>query len=594
MEIHNKVTALPTFFFLLLISFFSLNANAVSPPSASGNQSDGNYTITYNHNTNHPVLASWLEEKVDGGAWTTITDSAPLGTINFTDKVNGTYQYRVVQLEASYYSYPLPFTIIWSPAITVVVTGGAPSDMAYSTQLTYNYQARRGDINADGLQDLYIKRTSGGSSNNGVLYETILTQLADKTFSVLSASASQKATASGWPTINVDIRSADFNIDGYIDLVVKDIGNHISGAANQMIFSSGNPSNGQASAATSLGSYINKTMTNIAGNFSNPDYFDQYMVQVQVPYPILVCGYYYDYFYESLVYGCWYEYVIVTVPGYDPNFVSQEGLNFAFTWTELEQASTDGDFRTKAEILYDIFGTILGIDMGVDRPDFNNQNAVEEALAKIWVILSDLCGEAGVAECISSGSQTVGEEVLHGITGLQNCTDQLLTGQAPLPFTGNPFKTPKVAHSGSQNFAITSSQLSYSSGTNDSARRNFWLSRFNDSKDPMGPMGVNVVDNAYILGCIANERTLLFAFDYGQTVSLTSIGVDMMVEHRISVGLDNENLIGKLSAGQVRDYHSVVFNRSGLPSRTFGGAPLTGSRAEAEKTKFIWCPSCDD
>jgi hypothetical protein len=593
MEIHNKVTALPTFFLLLLISFFSLNANAVSPPSASGNQSGGNYTITYNHNTNYPVLATWLEEKVDGGAWTTITDSAPLGTINFTDKVNGTYQYRVVQLEDSYYSYPLPFTISWSSAITVVVTGGAPSDMAYSTQLTYNYEARKGDINADGLQDLYIKRTSGGSSNNGVLYETILTQLADKTFSVLSASASQKAIASGWPTINVDIRSADFNIDGYIDLVVKDIGNHISGAASQMIFSSANPSNGQASAATSLGSYINKTMTNIAGNFSNPDYFDQYMVQVQVPYPILVCGFYYDYFYERFVYGCWYEYVIVTVPGYDPNFVSQEGLNFAFTWTELEQASTDGDFRTKAEILYDIFGTILGIDMGVDRPDFNNQNAVEEALAKIWVILSDLCGESGVTECIGEGAQTAGEEATQGLISFHLCAGQLLTGQAPLPFTGNPYRTPKVSHSGSQNFSITSSQSTYSAGTTDNARRNFWMSRYNDSKDPLGPLGVNVVDNAYILGCLANERTIQMADIYGQTVSLNVIGVDMMRAHRDAVTQDGVGILGKLSAKQIAEYHVEVFGTHGLPARTFGGAPFTGIPSEAERTKVIWCPSCE-
>ena len=34
-------------------------------------------------------------------------------------------------------------------------------------------------------------------------------------------------------------------------------------------------------------------------------------------------------------------------------------------------------------------------------PDFNDQGAVDEALAKIWVILSDVCSEAGVLECIS-------------------------------------------------------------------------------------------------------------------------------------------------------------------------------------------------
>lgn len=594
MEIPKKLTSLPIFLFLLLASMFSLNAVAVSPPTVSGNQASGDYVVNYNYGTSYPILATWLEERLDSGPWTVVTDSAQMGTVSFSGKVNGTYQYRVGQLEDSYYNYPIPFFVSWSSAVTVVVTGGAPSDMAYSTQLSYGYEARKGDINADGLQDLYIKRMSGGAPNNGVLYETILTQLADNTFSVLSASASQKATAASWPTINVDIKSVDLNLDGFVDLVIKDLSTYIPNAANQLIFSSGSSSNGQASGATSLGSQMTKTMTNISSSFSVPNYFDQFIVQVQVPYQVLVCGYYYDYFYEGLVYGCWYEFYTVSVTGYDPSFVSQDGLDFGFNWTGLEQAATDTDFRTTAELLYDVVGNILGIEFGKDRPDFNDQGAVEEVLAKIWVVLSDLCGEAGVLECISQGSQTVGEEVSHGLTGLQNCTDQLLSGQASLPFIGNPFRSPKVAHSSTQNFAITSSQLSYSTGTNNTARRNFWLSRFNDSKDPLGPLGVNVVDNAYLLGCLANERTLLFAYDYGKTVSLTSIGVDMMEAHSDAVQNDVVGILGKLRASDIAAYHFQVFAISGLPPRTFGGAPFTGIASEAEKTKFIWCPSCEE
>jgi len=102
-----------------------------------------------------------------------------------------------------------------------------------------------------------------------------------------------------------------------------------------------------------------------------------------------------------------------------------------------------------------------------------------------------------------------------------------------------------------------------------------------------------VVDNAYLLGCLANQRTLLYADDYGQTVSLTTIGVDMMVEHRNAVELDSEGSIGKLSASQIRNYHVIVFDRFGLPPQTFGGAPFKGTAFEAEKSKFLWCPSCE-
>lgn len=593
MEIHEKVTGLPAFFILVLVSLFSLNAVAVSPPTISGNQASGNYMASYNYSIDYPVYAMWLEEKLDGGAWTTVSDSEPLGNISFSGKVNGTYQYRVGQLEDSYYNYPIPFVVSWSSAVTVVVTGGEPSDMNYSTQLTYGYETRKGDINADGLQDLYIRRTSGGAANNGVLYESILTQLSDNSFSVLSASASQKTIAASWPIINTDIRFADVNIDGYVDLVVRDLDSYFSGAVNQLVFSSGSLSNGQASVVTSVGDYMNKTMTNISGSFANPNYFDQYAAQFQVPYQVLVCGSYYDYYYETVRYGCWYDYYTVTLTGYDPDYVTQEGLNFGFSWTDLDEASTDADFRETAEWLYDVVGTILGIDVGQDRPDFNNQNAVEEALAKIWVILSDLCGESGVLECLGGGTQTAVEETAKGLINYQSCAEQSLFGQAPLPFTGNPFRTPKVSHSSSQNFAITGSQSSYSAGITDMARRNFWLSRYNDSRDPLGPMGVNVVDNAYLLGCIANERVLDAAADTGQTISLTVVGVDIMRAHRDEVGLDNEGALGKLSARQIAEYHVQVFADYGLPPRTFGGAPFTGTPAEAEKTKVVWCPSCE-
>ena len=441
---------------------------------------------------------------------------------------------------------------------------------------------------------MYIKRTSGGASNNGVLYETIVTQLADKSFSALSTTASQKSTAASWPVINVNIKSADLNMDGFVDVVVKGINSHIPNVDDQVIFSSGSASNGQARIATSLGSLMAKTMTNISGSLSTANYFTQFKTRVREEVEYRVCIFYYDYYWDSPRVLCWTRSYTRWRTGYDGNFVSQDGLNFGLAWDALNQAATDADFREISEYLYDVVGNILGIEFGKDRPDFNDQGAVDEALAKIWVILSDVCSEAGVLECISQGPQTVGEEVSHGLTGLQNCTDQLLSGQALLPFTGNPFRTPKVAHSSAQNFAITSSQLSYSTGTNNTARRNFWLSRFNDSKDPLGPLGVNVVDNAYLLGCLANERTLLFAYDYGKTVSLTSIGVDMMVAHTKAVQNDVVGILGKLSASDIAEYHFKVFAISGLPPRTFGGAPFTGAAAEAEKTKFLWCPSCEE
>ena len=595
-QLRNRIFFKISCGFLLL--FYSLCTFALSPPGVSGNQATGDYTVSYNATVSYPTIFIWLQEKVGSGPWTTVSDPVPLGTVDFSNKANGVYQYRVAELADSY-SYPYFPTFSWSTAVTVIVdgssggAGSSSSSMDYSTQSTYSYEVRKGDVNADGLQDLYVKRSSGGSSNNGVLYETLLQQQSDSTFTVMQPDAAQQMIGASWPMISVDVESADFNLDGFTDIIINGLENHIAGVAKQLIFSSGSGLLPQASVVSSLGPYMHKTMTNIAGSFSNPNYFDPYMAQVPLPVPVWVCGISYNYYFEGFSPGCWIQIQIVIVTVYDANFVTQEGISFAHGWGNLGEVTSDAEFRNNAEYVYDVVATILGINVGEDRPDFNNQGAVEEVLAKIWVILSSLCGEANVSDCVPVGSGAVSESASNHLKGALNCIDQLALGQAPLPFTGNPFRTPKVPHSSTQNFAITSSQLSYSNGSTDSARRNFWLSRFNASKDPLGPLGVNVVDNAYLLGCLANQRTLLYANDYGQVVSLTSIGLDMMEEHVDAVSQDNDGIFGKLSASQIRDYHVVVFNRFGLPPQTFGGAPFKGTAFEAEKSKFLWCPSCE-
>ena len=595
-QLRNRIFFKISCGFLLL--FYSLCTFALSPPGVSGNQATGDYTVSYNATVSYPTIFIWLQEKVGSGPWTTVSDPVPLGTVDFSNKANGVYQYRVAELADSY-SYPYFPTFSWSTAVTVIVdgssggAGSSSSSMDYSTQSTYSYEVRKGDVNADGLQDLYVKRSSGGSSNNGVLYETLLQQQSDSTFTVMQPDAAQQMIGASWPMISVDVESADFNLDGFTDIIINGLENHIAGVAKQLIFSSGSGLLPQASVVSSLGPYMHKTMTNIAGSFSNPNYFDPYMAQVPLPVPVWVCGISYNYYFEGFSPGCWIQIQIVIVTVYDANFVTQEGISFAHGWGNLGEVTSDAEFRNNAEYVYDVVATILGINVGEDRPDFNNQGAVEEALAKIWVILSSLCGEAEVSECLSQGVQTVGEEMSRSMAGFQSCTDKLVLGQSPLPFTGSPFRTPKVTHSSSQNFAITSSQLGYSAGSSDVARRNFWLSRFTDSKDPLAPLGVNVVDNAYLLGCLANERVLFVALDYGKTISLTSIGVGIMAAHADAVQTDFEGIPGKLTATKIALYHFEVFALAGLPPHTFGGAPFSGTTTEAEKTKFIWCPSCE-
>jgi hypothetical protein len=173
------------------------------------------------------------------------------------------------------------------------------------------------------------------------------------------------------------------------------------------------------------------------------------------------------------------------------------------------------------------------------------------------------------------------------------CSQQLLNGSAPAPLSGNPFRAAKVTHALGQDFRMAPSQNSLVQGTTDQARLSFWTSRLNDSRDPAAPLAIDVVKNAYALGCYANERLKAFAADAGVGVSLTPVGVSLMQRHAAAVDTDQQGLPGKLSARQIAQYHHVVFGELALPTRTFGGTPLTGQPAEADTWKFIWCPSCE-
>ena len=155
---------------------------------------------------------------------------------------------------------------------------------------------------------------------------------------------------------------------------------------------------------------------------------------------------------------------------------------------------------------------------------------------------------------------------------------------------------PEVSHSAIQDFSISSSQISLALGSTDQQRESFWNSRFVFSRDPLGPLGLDVVRNEWLLGCLANERYLMFANDFGKTTDLTAVGF-LVIDSHIAETIDDiaagEFVNGKLGPRQTADYHWDVFEAQlGLPRRTFGGTPF-GNRFEAKQTSFLWCPSCD-
>jgi len=100
---------------------------------------------------------------------------------------------------------------------------------------------RTGHLNSDGRKDLYVSRTSGGASGNGVLEKVILTQNTSNAFDiVLNPTSSQLNTAGNWPAANnVSALVSDFNVDGFADVLVKGLSNAIANVEDQILYSTG-------------------------------------------------------------------------------------------------------------------------------------------------------------------------------------------------------------------------------------------------------------------------------------------------------------------------------------------------------------------
>ena len=188
--------------------------------------------------------------------------------MQISGKNNGVYYYRVGKLGAGW-------SVRYSSQITVTVGGSVPPLDNLADQANYQFQLRQGDLNGDGRKDIYIKRSSGGDSNNGVLYETLLQQQSDKSYlPVTSPTSSQLGSGRGWSVFSPTLVLGDYNVDGYIDLFIKGVSVLGSGIHDQIVFSSGQAYNGKAQASTAVDAEFKKFFRDIYNWILDPNYFD--------------------------------------------------------------------------------------------------------------------------------------------------------------------------------------------------------------------------------------------------------------------------------------------------------------------------------
>ncbi|MEL7024145.1 MAG: hypothetical protein AAGL69_10395 [Pseudomonadota bacterium] len=200
-------------------------------------------------------------------------------SFDISAKPIGLHQYRVA------HTFPdcsgggrgrCPTVTEHSEIITVQVeTGPVPVPSSLDVQRTFTYEVRTGDIGGDGLTDVYVRRTSGGTQNDGVLYETILIQTTDGRLIATSDNPAWFDIARTWPVANVAVEVNDFNVDGHVDVFIDGLDTIIPTVSDQFIYSTGELYNGNARSVVGVADEMTMFFDDIDAWVDDPMHFDQ-------------------------------------------------------------------------------------------------------------------------------------------------------------------------------------------------------------------------------------------------------------------------------------------------------------------------------
>ena len=225
----------------------------------------GGYTVDW-QDTSGSIC--WLSERVNNGSWAAVPNTySPTKTITLSRSV-GNYDYQVACIDN--------YGGVLGPISSVGVVSSMPTLDPLDVQLGYSFQVRTGHFNGDGKKDIYIKRT-GGHADNGVIYKTILTQNNDGNFDVVeNPTSGQLSNAAGWPVSSgVDAVVNDFNVDGRVDVILKNLDSVIAGIDDQIVYSAGKFFKGAAQAATAMDFEFEKFFRDTYNWILDPNYFSQ-------------------------------------------------------------------------------------------------------------------------------------------------------------------------------------------------------------------------------------------------------------------------------------------------------------------------------
>ena len=564
----------------IALTFASSAMAAISGPT----QSNGQFTLNWTEVNTDPNdgVTAYLLDVSTGQQYNT-------SPVSF-DKQNGVYEFRE-RLCLELWSSITCHTI---DTHTVTVSGATPPPPGPAHVL------KRGDIDGNGLLDYAVIAPVAA---NREVDDFILLNTGGGNLSVIvSPTSAQMNAARAWTTIQAGLSIVDLNGDTKLDVTVF----NVSGIDDFVVWSSDTQPHNYPTRTLRVNADVTVFMSEMAASLTNPNYYANptttFVIPVSDWYVVTgfleVGGFFYDengvwrYFPPGLAtILVWYtagevvEVIDDTVVISYPAYVLKEVLD------SIADDTTGSVIDAVAQILIileDVFNTDIGVPEV--RGPYPNDDDARGGLGVALQVLSEFCDNLPYV-CNAPG------ESGKGIGAITICAAQLSPSELWKIADPGSYVMPKVAASAGFDHRITTTQRTTSETSTDTARRSFWQSRWNDSKDPAAPLALDIVDDEYALGCIANRRYESFRDRFGGSASLTAIGSEIMREHRDKTDEDfalSLSVPAKLGPRQLADYHHDVFGDENLPARTFGATPITGDRDEAKIYAPVFCPSCDD
>ena len=302
----------------LLLSSLSLstkaNSTLIYPPSAPA-QSTGSHTVNWMQSVDPWWQQSQnaicvLFESLDGTNWEFIENTVtPVYSITL-QRPTGIYHYRVTCFSQ------MTGEMIEGYPTSVTVNASPPPGLA--EQIEYSYQVRSGDLNSDGRLDLFIKRTTSGSTPFGIIDEIILTQTDMQGFSSIpNPTSSQLSTANGWSVANgISPLVNDFNVDGYIDVYLKGVSSVATNADDLIVYSKAGATPNTAEKTKKIDDSFKMFQRDMSNWLIDSNYFDQAITASQPAYQyslnfgintcqflygIPICATYYKTIYDEVI-----------------------------------------------------------------------------------------------------------------------------------------------------------------------------------------------------------------------------------------------------------------------------------------------------